>query len=291
MLRLPIINKSIGSQEMRGLGAGLLLALMCVADAACAQVRLVMGVEHTPIVVADLEKAQADFRAMGFAIKPGRLHADGIRNAHVKFTNGTEIELITAPAPTDALASEYYAKAQHADGPVYFGLLAPDHRALAVRIKAIGAPVQQDGGALAFPASDPLHHLFFGSGEKAPTDRPEHFAHANSALRLSGFWVSGNVQERSLLAGLGVSLRHGAACGPLGQAEVGSLPHGDVFFVTTGPQDGTLIGVRVEVRSLEVAKSTMKMNGLNPKTYPACTSLWLPPSVAHGIWLEFVQAT
>jgi len=36
---------------------------------------------------------------MGCAIKPERSHPDGILNAHVKFTDGTEIELITAPKP------------------------------------------------------------------------------------------------------------------------------------------------------------------------------------------------
>lgn len=251
---------------------------------------LVIGVDHTPIVVADLEKAQADFRAMGFAIKPGRLHADGIRNAHVKFPNGTELELITAPAPTDALASEYYAKAQRADGPVYFGLWASDLPAFASRIKALGAPVLEEDGALSFPAGDPLHHLFFGSGGKAPTDRPEHFAHVNSARALSGFWVRGNAQERALLAALSGPLHHVPACGPLGDADVAVLPLGDVLFVTAGPRDGAPIGARVEVSSLPTAEATMRKNGLNPKAYPGCGSLWLSPSAAHGVWLEFVQA-
>ncbi len=281
---LPGINNSIG-----WLAGGLLLAFAGAAASAPEQTGLVMGVEHTPIVVGDLEKAQSDFRAMGFAIKPGRFHADGIRNAHVKFPDGTELELIHAPAPTDALTSEYFARQQRGDGPVYFGLWARDHAALALRIKALGAPVQQDGGALTFPADHPLHHLFFGSGEKAPTDRPEHFAHANSALRLSGFWVRGNAQERRLLAGLDVPLRHGRTCGPLSEAAVATLPRGDVFFTTTGPHDGALIGARVEVTSLETAETVMKKNGLKPKTYPGCRSLWLPPSAGHGIWLEFVQ--
>lgn len=285
---MPIINNSIGRLPLLAGGTGLLLGLASVASSAVAQAPLVMGVEHTPIVVTDLEKAQADFRAMGFAIKPGRFHADGIRNVHVKFPNGTELELITAPSPTDALASEYYAHEQRGDGPVYFGLWAPNHPALAIRIKAMGMPVQQDDGALTFPAGDPLHHLFLGSGEKAPTDRPENFAHANSALRLSGFWVSGNRQERDLLEGLGVPFHRSKACGPLGPADVAEMPNGDVFFVHGGPQDGSEIGARIEVRSLEVAAAVMKKNGLNPETYSGC-GLWLPPKVSHGIWLQFVK--
>jgi hypothetical protein len=85
---------------------------------------VVSGVDHIPVVVTDLDKAQADFRAMGFVIKAGRFHADGIRNAHVKFRDGTEIELITASKAVDALTSEYVAKMKTSEGPVYFGLFA-----------------------------------------------------------------------------------------------------------------------------------------------------------------------
>lgn len=272
-----------------GGGIGLLLALAYFADnPVYAQSPLVMGVEHTPIVVTDLEKAQADFRSMGFAIKPGRFHSDGIRNAHVKFPNGTELELITAPAPNDALTSEYYAHEQHGDGPVYFGLTATNHPALTIRIKAMGVPVQQDGGALTFPLGNPLHHLFFGSGGKSPTDRPENFAHANSALRLAGFWVSGNRQERGLLRKLGVQFHRLGACGPMGSADVAEMPNGNIFFVSGTPRDGSEIGARIEVRSLETAAAVMKKNGLNPKSYPGC-GLWLPPEVSHGIWLQFIE--
>lgn len=35
-----------------------------------AQGPLVTGLDHIPVVVRDLDRAQADFRAMGFSIKP-----------------------------------------------------------------------------------------------------------------------------------------------------------------------------------------------------------------------------
>lgn len=60
-------------------------------------------IDHIPLVVHDLEDVAAAYRRLGFTFKPGRVHADGIRNVHVKFANGTGIELITAVAPTDDL--------------------------------------------------------------------------------------------------------------------------------------------------------------------------------------------
>ena len=257
---------------------------------AYADTLLVVGINHTPIVVADLARAQAEFHAMGFAIKPGRPHADGIRNAHVKFPDGTELELITAPAAVDALTKEYHAKQQRGDGPVYFGLTAPDQIALAARLRALGAPVQLTDGALTFPLGNPLHPLFFTMGGVAPTDLPEHYAHANSALRLSAFWVRGNVEERALFSNLGVPMRRSTACGPLGDADDAALPRGDVFFLKNGPKDGTAIAARVEVRSLEDVTATLKKGGFKALRYAGCNAIWLPPSVGHGIWLEFVQA-
>jgi len=56
----------------------------------------VQGLDHIPIAVRDLDRAKADFEALGFVLKPGRLHTNGLRNAHAKFADGTELELITA---------------------------------------------------------------------------------------------------------------------------------------------------------------------------------------------------
>jgi catechol 2,3-dioxygenase-like lactoylglutathione lyase family enzyme len=261
---------------------------LLLAFGAHAEAPLVEGIDHIPIVVADLERAQADFRAMGFVIKPGRPHADGIGNAHVKFPDGTELELITAPAAVDALTTEYHAKQQRGDGPVYFGLRAPNQAELAARLRALGTPVQLTEGALTFPAGNPLHPLFFGPGGIAPTDRPEHYAHANSAFRLSGFWVRANAQERALLSRLGMPIRRSADCGPLGEADDVVLPRGHVLLLKRGPADGAAIGARIEVRNLDAAAATLKESGFEAIRYPRCRTIWVPPLAGHGIWLEFV---
>jgi len=56
---------------------------------------------------------------MGFALKPGRPHDNGIRNQHVKFENGTELELLTA----ERRSIGYLAQG---DGPAHVVLYAPD---------------------------------------------------------------------------------------------------------------------------------------------------------------------
>jgi len=275
------------------LGPLLLFAMLWTGTGQAQPQRLLAGMDHIPVVVRDLEKAEADFQTLGFAIKPGRFHPDGIRNAHVKFPDGTEIELITAPAATDALTSEYRARLETGEGPVYFGLYAPDQTALSARLAAAGFAASQDGGLMSFPSSSPLHPVFFGTRQKAPTDRPEHFAHANGALRLSGLWVRDLDGEKDLLSKLDAKLGVAKSCGPLqGPVTVAHMPDGDLFLVKPQTDTGNVAAAQVEVRSLDVVKQILTKQRIALKEYPACdpASIWVPPSAAHGIWLQFVQA-
>src|SRR5262245_4051661 len=77
----------------RALGV-MLVAL--AAPALGADEKPIAGLDHIPTAVRDLGAASARYRALGFALKPGRLHDNSILNNHAKFPDGTEIELITA---------------------------------------------------------------------------------------------------------------------------------------------------------------------------------------------------
>ena len=273
------------------------LIVMLRAGGATAQTPrpLVVGIDHIPVVVADLERAQADFRAMGFAIKPGRPHADGIRNAHVKFRDGTEIELITAPAAVDSLTAEYRAKLKRGDGPVYFGLYAPDSAALTAKLRASGVPLQPDGGSLGFAPGSPLHPLFFGGRNKSPTDRPEHFAHENSAVRLSAVWTGDTPERRALFRGLGVPVLAAGPCAAIGAGAggVAVLPEGKVYLVPSAREN--VVAARVEVQRLDALESALRKNKIPARRGDSCdagaeerSAVWVSPANAHGIWLEFV---
>lgn len=50
------------------------------------------GLDHINIAVVDLEAAAERYRDLGFSLKPGARHTNGIRNRHVKFPDGTELE-------------------------------------------------------------------------------------------------------------------------------------------------------------------------------------------------------
>src|SRR5262245_31622689 len=156
---------------------------------------LVVGIDHVPVAVADLQQAGERYRTLGFALKPGRHHDNGITNLHAKFPDGTEIELITAPAATDALTGRYREHLKSGDGPAFLALFAPPERRVEQSLKDSGTSVPG--------------YVFFGPRNESPTDRPEHFAHANTAYAVTRVWLAGDdlSVERRLLTEVGATFR------------------------------------------------------------------------------------
>lgn len=79
------------------------LILVCALGSARAQSSAaIIGIDHIPVAVRNLDQAVESFRSLGFAIKPGRSHSNGIRNGHIKLVgpqaaHGLWLELRRAP--------------------------------------------------------------------------------------------------------------------------------------------------------------------------------------------------
>ncbi len=214
---------------------------------------VVRGLDHVPVAVKDLERSTADFEALGFTLKPGRPHDNGLRNSHVKFPDGTEIELITTPSATDALSSEYYDWLKTGDGPAFLGIYAPSFGQLVERTSRLGFALQTKGGLATFVEPTAPRRLFFAGRQRSPTDRPEHFDHANSAFSLVGVWMAGADAEQSLLQLLGGVPTKEPRCGPLGSGAVLAMPEGELVFLPKSARtisERSIVGVTVSVRSI-----------------------------------------
>ena len=173
--------------------ARLLLALMLLVLAAPVSAQQpVLGIDRIPVVVKDLARARLDFAALGFTLKPGRPHENGLHNAHVKFADGTEIELISPTTAVDELSSQYVDWLRGGDGPVSLGLYRPGS------------------------TNTPPPGVFFAGRQKSPTDLPEHFEHANGAASLSAVWLAGSPAGRKLENLPGAKVVEGAFCTPFG---------------------------------------------------------------------------
>jgi hypothetical protein len=270
-----------GTEAARSRAVMKLAALLVLSVAASAfvphqPIRTSYGLDHIPIAVNDLAAAAQHYRALGFVLKPGRPHANGITNQHVKFPDGTELELITAGEARDALTARYRRHLASGDGPAFLAFFAPP------------------GVQIPRPLHPSLAYVFFGGRNASPTDRPEHFAHENTADSFIEVWISGAAleQERLLLSKLGAKfVRRKVHVPDAVTADVAQLKDGEVVFLPASRQslkNRPIVGAAVRVKRIEDARLIVARAGVRAiqGSGDSESSLFLPPNVAHGLWLE-----
>ena len=275
--------------------AAALLALACPA-ASSAQ-PLIEGLDHVPVAVADLDRAAADFSRLGFVIKPGRPHEDGIQNRHIKVPNGGGIELITATSSNDALSAEYVEWLRTGDGPAFWSIYSPDLKALTTSLDGLQLAPHNEGDLVTWSGTQ-TYRLFFGDRLRSPTDGVAYWAHPNTAYKLRAIWLSSASNVHHLLATLGGNLAAEVGCAPFDAHATGViLPgDGDEVFITSRvrqPPHRPIIGVTLLVRDIGAARRVLELADIPYVTAASsCAgnrSLWIQPAHAHNMWLELRQ--
>jgi catechol 2,3-dioxygenase-like lactoylglutathione lyase family enzyme len=108
-------------------------------------------IDHVVALVRDLDRAVADYEALGFTVVPGGEHVGGMtHNALISFADGTYIELIAFREPDRPQEHAWWPYLAKGEGWVDFALLEPDLEGTAARLTGAGIAVQGpgDGGRL-----------------------------------------------------------------------------------------------------------------------------------------------
>jgi catechol 2,3-dioxygenase-like lactoylglutathione lyase family enzyme len=258
------------------------LLLFALAAAPSAQEPLIGGLDHVPVAVSDLERAADAYRRLGFVLKPGAPHANGIRNVHAKFTDGTEIELITAPAGVDDLTRKYRAHLADGDGPAFLALHALDPQAVRQVV----------------PADHRTRtYVFFGQLNRSPTDRPEHFEHPNTAEALVKVWLASDdfSAEQDLFKRLGTPIHRERSRTLIDVPAYFARPGGDEIEMLPGfarrVKGRPIIAAAVRVRDFAKLTSVLRAGGIPARalTRDGRRRLSVEPEYACGWRLEFVE--
>jgi catechol 2,3-dioxygenase-like lactoylglutathione lyase family enzyme len=247
----------------------------------------IVGIDHVSVAVRDLEHASERYRELGFSLKAGRSHADGIRNTHVKFPHGSGVELITASEPRDGFATRYIDFLSHGEGPVSVALHARNTNRLlrALQIAHIAYSSKPNLIALDEPA---LQFLFFVRDNRAPSDRPEHFAHRNSARAMTEVWIAPDdaVPLAELLLALGAAQSRQTIFVPDPvEATVFEIENGKIILLPKSRQlinGRPVVGVTFEVAELG------RISGQSSQS--SSSAQFVAPVATHGIWLAFRAA-
>ncbi|MBN8886072.1 MAG: VOC family protein [Rudaea sp.] len=281
----------------------LVLVLLAASIAGCRAAAAagppsVDGLSHVPTAVNDLQRASEDFARLGFVLKPGRPHANGIRNNHIKFRDGTELELIAASRSVDSITASYLRFLSRGDGPAFLSLYVRDLARLAQSMDTWGVASERGEGFVSFPDDAPAAEIFFGGLNHSPTDLPQHFAHANGADGLLAVWLAGKdlSAERQLLQRLGgvqgvrsidKPIKARATTFRFGAGEVRLLPA--AYEAAPGHP---IVGVTLRVCDLAKTKDVLRAGGLSALVEGESVegkSVYAAPAFAHGMWIEFLQ--
>lgn len=244
-----------------------LLLVFWVAASASARQK-VLGLDRIPVVVKDLARAKSDFERLGFVLKRGRPHDNGLGNEHVKFADGTEIELIVATEAADVLSSQYADWLRDGDGAFSVGLYRPGS------------------------SNTPPPGIFFGGRQRPPTDLPGDFEHPNGAVALSGVWLAGSPAERQLRKLPGARLVETAFCAPFGfGSKAVRFKDGEVVLLPQSMQivrGRPIVAATVTVDHLGTVHGFLDGKRLAYRWEAGCArkSLWVE---THGLWLEFLE--
>ena len=260
------------------------------AQSAAAQSPIV-GIDHISLAVSDLDHASSVYRQLGFTLKAGRAHTNGVRNNHVKFRDGSGIELITAGEPMDPLATRYVNLLRQGDGPAYISFHARNTSQLIRALKAAKIGYSEEEGLVTL--QDPeLQFMFFVRDNRADSDRPEHFAHPNSATAMTEVWIAVDDPARfsNLFAALGIFPKIETAFVPEpSAATIFEVENGKVILLAKSRQliaGRPVIGATFQVANVKAVADRLSRS-------PSASSdlgeerLVVPPAATHGIWLEF----
>jgi hypothetical protein len=151
------------------LTAAIVLILSAAAPASAARF------DHFNVVVRDLEKSIGDLEALGFTVKRGKPHGNGVLNAFIKMKDRSYIEMISVQNPTDELA-RHFSKVLEERGETAVFLALEKHP-----LVAAGGMTLRTGGffsTLSYSLGHLLQAFFLIDYHRPPDDSP-HVEHRN----------------------------------------------------------------------------------------------------------------
>jgi hypothetical protein len=171
--------------------------------------------DHVVIATPQLDSAASAFMRLGFRIKQGRLHANRLLNRHIKFRDGTEIELMTvAGQPGDRMARDYAAFLAEGEGGAYVALAGVSIDRLMSAAQRVNLDARRSSSGtwqfLSFPEDSPAANVFFGFGIPGVQDHDSIFDHGPAVGGLHEVWLEGSASLAGLLRATGAQ-----PCGPV----------------------------------------------------------------------------
>jgi hypothetical protein len=178
----------------------------------CAPPAAAVRVNHVVVAVEDLADAKRSFSGLGFTVKGGTPHDNGLHNSLVEFADTTEIELMSVETPGDVVARGYARFLNDGEGGAFLALSATADAVTRAAVPAGISIATRKMGAFRYTMfGDPgLGAVFFIEYDTPPANNDATATtHANHARGIQRVWVEASPSLEKLLAALGA-----VSCGP-----------------------------------------------------------------------------
>ncbi len=185
------------------------LAIIIALLSICASVKAEqLRVDHVVIAVHNLEHAVTSYRKMGFTIKPGRFHKNGLFNSHIKFADKTGLELMAVTMePTDSISNAYSEFLQAGEGGAYIAFSGIKIQAMQTKLHKHNIKHETIRSRLwdyvVFPEESGIDHIFFIENHKSHIEEEWVYRHDNAVTAIKNIWIEGgpNLDKLLLLFG------------------------------------------------------------------------------------------
>lgn len=151
-----------------------------------------------------------EYRNVGFNIKPGRTHENGLLNNHIKFSNGSSIELMTLTTkPGDNISQNYARLMAKEEKAVFVALQIESAKNTSEMLTGQGIKndlmINKLWNYVTFPDGSDLEMLFLIEVKTNILDEPAMFIHENGITEINNVFIKGGAAIITLLDKLGLN--------------------------------------------------------------------------------------
>lgn len=225
--------------------------------------------DHVIIAVNNLDEANETYQSLGFTIKSGKLHKNGLLNSHIKFSNRTELELMSIAGVTlDDVARKYDDFLKSGEGGAYIAFSGISIIKASEKLKLLDIKHQIKNGRLwdyiTFYDEPGFEHIFFINTRHTNSENAATWKHMNGSIYINGIWFEASAKVGRFLEEFGAL--------PCGKMSNKSIPAGDIYQV------GKTALIAVAPRSITKRPRILGLSFQADRLKPT--------NDAHGIWVK-----
>lgn len=169
-----------------------------------------LTIDHVILTESDSNTLVQKYEQMGFTVKQGSKHQNGLINAHIKFLDSGAIELMSLYSePKDELAKEYASLIKQKIKGAYIAFSGQKTTVIASILgkNQIEHTIQKEKWwtYVTFPKSSGFAPLFFIEYHRSFPEQSENYLHRNGMSRMAHIELQGNRLLSDLLEYAGLT--------------------------------------------------------------------------------------